>query len=54
MQFRPDLVDAAREVVELAQRKGLSLITAEPCTSRLVSLILSQAPGAGLRQAAER
>jgi nicotinamide-nucleotide amidase len=46
MRFRPDLVDAARELVELAQQKGLSLITAESCTSGLLSLILSEAPGA--------
>jgi hypothetical protein len=34
--------------------KGLSLITAESYTSRLLSVIPSEAPGAGLRNGAER
>jgi hypothetical protein len=38
----------------LARRQGLSLITAESCTSHLLSVIPSEAPGAGLRKAAER
>jgi nicotinamide-nucleotide amidase len=37
----------AAEVVDLLCRKGLSVITAESCTSGVIATMLSDAPGAG-------
>ncbi|HEY7662724.1 MAG TPA: nicotinamide-nucleotide amidohydrolase family protein [Xanthobacteraceae bacterium] len=47
MDFDDNLVRAAAEVLAIAERKGLTIITAESCTSGLLASVLSQAPGAG-------
>lgn len=36
----------AAQVVQLAEQKGLTLVTAESCTGGLVAAVLSEAPGA--------
>jgi len=41
-----DLAALARRVLELADEKNLSLITAESCTAGKLSALLSEAPGA--------
>jgi nicotinamide-nucleotide amidase len=46
MSFKPALVQAAREVLALAKDKGLTIVTAESCTSGLLTSILTEAPGA--------
>jgi nicotinamide-nucleotide amidase len=40
------LTQRAREVMEAATREGRTVITAESCTAGLLSLVLSEAPGA--------
>ncbi len=40
------LVDLAGRVMERAQKRNLSLITAESCTGGLIAAVLSEAPGA--------
>jgi nicotinamide-nucleotide amidase len=46
MKFSPTLVDAAEDVLALAEQKGLTIVTAESCTSGLLASVLSEAPGA--------
>ena len=46
MSFKPALVDAASDVLALARIRGLSIVTAESCTSGLLASVLSEAPGA--------
>jgi nicotinamide-nucleotide amidase len=46
MPFNPSLVQAARDVMTVAARKRLTIITAESCTSGLLASVLSEAPGA--------
>src|SRR5260370_12400753 len=46
MSFKPALVDAASDVLALARTRGLSIVTAESCTSGLLASVLSEAPGA--------
>jgi nicotinamide-nucleotide amidase len=43
------IVRRAAEVVGLAERKNLTLVTAESCTGGLLAAVLSEAPGAGER-----
>jgi nicotinamide-nucleotide amidase len=40
------LVQRAADVVVLAERKGVGIVTAESCTGGLVAAVLSEAPGA--------
>jgi nicotinamide-nucleotide amidase len=40
------LTQAAANVLDLAKREGLTIVTAESCTAGLLSLVLSDAPGA--------
>lgn len=40
------LTERASEVMNAAKRRGRTLITAESCTAGLLSLVLSEAPGA--------
>jgi nicotinamide-nucleotide amidase len=40
------LIQRARQVMEAAKREGRTVITAESCTAGMLSLILSEAPGA--------
>ena len=46
MSFKPALVDAASDVLALARTRGLSIVTAESCTSGLLASVLSESPGA--------
>jgi nicotinamide-nucleotide amidase len=46
MSFKPALVQAASELLALAKDKGLTIVTAESCTSGLLASILTEAPGA--------
>jgi len=46
MSFKPALVDAASDVLALARIRGLSIVTAESCTSGLLASVLSESPGA--------
>jgi nicotinamide-nucleotide amidase len=41
------LVRRACEVMDLLQRRQLSVVTAESCTAGLIAAVLSEAPGAG-------
>jgi nicotinamide-nucleotide amidase len=41
-----ELIAAAREIVALAKKKGLSIVTAESCTAGLLTTVLSEAPDA--------
>lgn len=41
------LVARAAEVVDLANRRGCTIVTAESCTGGLLAAVLSEAPGAG-------
>jgi nicotinamide-nucleotide amidase len=43
------IVRRAADVVALAERKNLTLVTAESCTGGLLAAVLSEAPGAGER-----
>jgi nicotinamide-nucleotide amidase len=40
------LTQAAEKILDLAKRDGLTIVTAESCTAGLLSLVLSDAPGA--------
>lgn len=44
MPFKPALIDATSDVLMLAKEKGLSIVTAESCTSGLLASVLSEAP----------
>jgi nicotinamide-nucleotide amidase len=44
-----DLARLARRVLELADEKNLSIVTAESCTAGKLSTLLSEAPGAAER-----
>ena len=46
MSFKPALVETARKVLGLAKENGLTIVTAESCTSGLLASVLSEAPGA--------
>lgn len=46
MRFNDRLVERAKEVLALAKHKGLSIVTAESCTSGLLASVLAEAPGA--------
>jgi nicotinamide-nucleotide amidase len=46
MRFNDRLVEGAKEVLALARQKGLTIVTAESCTSGLLASVLSEAPGA--------
>lgn len=46
MTFSASLVEAAKEVMALAKQNGLTIVTAESCTSGLLASVLSEAPGA--------
>jgi nicotinamide-nucleotide amidase len=46
MQFSPVLSDAANAVIARAKAHGLSIVTAESCTSGLLASVLSEALGA--------
>ena len=41
------IVRRAADVLAVAKRKGLTLVTAESCTGGLLAAVLSEAPGAG-------
>jgi nicotinamide-nucleotide amidase len=41
-----ELADVAEELLRLAKRSNLTLVTAESCTAGLLCLVLSDAPGA--------
>jgi nicotinamide-nucleotide amidase len=43
------IIRRAAEVLALAERKGLTRVTAESCTGGLLASVLSEAPGAGDR-----
>jgi len=44
-----DLSALARRVLELADQKKISIVTAESCTAGKLSAVLSEAPGAAER-----
>src|SRR3977135_3430676 len=46
MPFNDALIDAANDVLALARRGGLTIVTAESCTSGLLASVLSEGPGA--------
>ena len=43
------IIRRAAEVLAVAERKGLTLVTAESCTGGLLASVLSDAPGAAER-----
>jgi nicotinamide-nucleotide amidase len=46
MTFNPALIDSAANLMGLAKKHGLTIVTAESCTSGLLASVLSEAPGA--------
>ena len=44
--FPPLMLEQAREIVEICNRRGLTIATAESCTGGLIAAILTEVPGA--------
>src|SRR5690349_13593312 len=46
MLTKPTLIDAARDVMAVARKRRLGIVTAESCTCGMLAFVLSEAPGA--------